>query len=196
MVLVMLTRIRKQSKKILLPIARALIKIKINANTITFVGLILSLIYLIVLVFFKNPILGLVLLLLSGFMDAIDGEVARLSGSAGSKGSFLDSSLDRIEDMNYILGLLGLGFPSLLVGLLIGISITISYLRAKAESLGLKKIEGRGLIERGERIIILFVILLVSIFSVLISLYIAYIFLILSIVTVIQRFIYIYFNLS
>ncbi|AAY80855.1 archaetidylinositol phosphate synthase [Sulfolobus acidocaldarius] len=192
----MLTRIRKQSKKILLPIARALIKIKINANTITFVGLILSLIYLIVLVFFKNPILGLVLLLLSGFMDAIDGEVARLSGSAGSKGSFLDSSLDRIEDMNYILGLLGLGFPSLLVGLLIGISITISYLRAKAESLGLKKIEGRGLIERGERIIILFVILLVSIFSVLISLYIAYIFLILSIVTVIQRFIYIYFNLS
>ncbi|AHC51759.1 CDP-alcohol phosphatidyltransferase [Sulfolobus acidocaldarius SUSAZ] len=192
----MLTRIRKQSKKILLPIAKALIKIKINANTITFIGLVLSLIYLIVLVFFKNPILGLVLLLLSGFMDAIDGEVARLSGSAGSKGSFLDSSLDRIEDMNYILGLLGLGFPSLLVGLLVGISITISYLRAKAESLGLKKIEGRGLIERGERIIILFVILLVSIFSVLISLYIAYIFLILSIVTVIQRFIYIYFNLS
>ncbi|MBB5252404.1 CDP-alcohol phosphatidyltransferase family protein [Sulfurisphaera ohwakuensis] len=190
----MITKIRKQSKKILQPIALALIKINVSANTITFVGLILSFLYLAIMYFLKDIIIGLILLALSAFMDAIDGEVARLSNKAGSKGSFLDSSLDRIEDINYISGLFSLGFTPLLIGLLIGVSVTISYLRAKAESLGIK-MEGRGIIERGERIMFLVILLLLYLLSFTISYYFFLIFLILSIITVIQRFIAVYSSL-
>lgn len=192
--MVLITKIRKQSKRILRPIALALIKINISANTITFMGLILSFLYLAIMYFLKDIIIGLILLALSAFMDAIDGEVARLSNKAGSKGSFLDSSLDRIEDINYISGLFSLGFTPLLVGLLIGVSITISYLRAKAESLGIK-MEGRGIIERGERIIFLVILLLLYLLSFTVSYYFFLIFLILSIITVIQRFITVYSSL-
>ncbi|BAB66497.1 MULTISPECIES: archaetidylinositol phosphate synthase [Sulfurisphaera] len=192
--MVLITKIRKQSKKILQPIALALIKINVSANTITFVGLILSFLYLAIMYFLKDIIIGLILLALSAFMDAIDGEVARLSNKAGSKGSFLDSSLDRIEDINYISGLFSLGFTPLLIGLLIGVSVTISYLRAKAESLGIK-MEGRGIIERGERIMFLVILLLLYLLSFTISYYFFLIFLILSIITVIQRFIAVYSSL-
>ncbi|BFH74453.1 archaetidylinositol phosphate synthase [Sulfurisphaera javensis] len=190
----MLTRIRKQSKKILKPVAKAFIKLHISANVATIIGLILSFIYLAIIILLKDVILGIVLLGLSAFMDAVDGEIARLSNKAGAKGSFLDSSLDRIEDINYISSLFSLGFTPILVGFLIGSSLVISYLRAKAESLGLK-MEGRGIIERGERIIFLFVLLILYLFSQTISFYFFLVFLILSIVTVIQRFIAVYSNL-
>ncbi|WP_369609961.1 archaetidylinositol phosphate synthase [Sulfurisphaera javensis] len=192
--LVLLTRIRKQSKKILKPVAKAFIKLHISANVATIIGLILSFIYLAIIILLKDVILGIVLLGLSAFMDAVDGEIARLSNKAGAKGSFLDSSLDRIEDINYISSLFSLGFTPILVGFLIGSSLVISYLRAKAESLGLK-MEGRGIIERGERIIFLFVLLILYLFSQTISFYFFLVFLILSIVTVIQRFIAVYSNL-
>ena len=192
--LALLTRLRKQSKKILQPIAKGFVKAKITANTVTILGLIISFIYLGIMLYMRNVILGIFLLALSAFMDALDGEIARISNKAGIKGSFLDSSLDRIEDINYISGLFALGYTPIILGLLIGVSLVIPYLRAKAESLGLK-MEGRGIIERGERIIFLFVLLIIYLISFEISYYFLLIFLILSIITVIQRFMAIYFNL-
>lgn len=192
--LVLLTRLRKQSKKILQPIAKAFVKAKITANTVTLIGLVSSFIYLLVMLYMKDVILGIVLLALSAFMDALDGEIARLNNQAGVRGSFLDSSLDRIEDINYISGLFNLGYTPILLGLLIGVSLVIPYLRAKAESLGLK-MEGRGIIERGERIIFLFLLLISYLFSYILSYYLLVIFLILSIITVIQRFLAVYSSL-
>jgi archaetidylinositol phosphate synthase len=124
----------------------------------------------------------------------LDGEVARLSNSASQKGSFIDSSLDRIEDINYFLGLALIGFQTFIIAIIIGVSLLIPYLRAKGESLGLK-VEGRGIIERGERIIFIVIILVLSLFSTLIASYVLYALLVLSIITVIQRFYYIYVNL-
>jgi len=81
-----------------------------------------------------------------------------------------------------------LGFTSYLVAITVGLSLTISYIRAKAESLGLK-MEGRGIIERGERIIFVFIILLLYlIVSKQISLYVFYLFMLLTAITVLQRF--------
>jgi len=193
-VLVLLTKLRRQSKKILQPIAKGFVKAKITANTITLLGFLISFLYLGIMLYLKNVILGIILLALSAFMDALDGEIARMSGKAGPKGSFLDSSLDRIEDINYISGLYALGYNPLVLGILIGVSLVIPYLRAKGESLGLK-MEGRGIIERGERIIFLLLLLVIYLFSFNISYYFLLIFLVLSIVTVIQRFLAIYSNL-
>ena len=192
--LVLITRLRRQTKKVLQPIAKGFVKAKITANTTTILGLVISFIYLGVMLYLRDVILGILLLALSAFMDALDGEIARISGKAGSKGSFLDSSLDRIEDINYITGLYALGYTPIIIGLLIGVSLLIPYLRAKAESLGIK-MEGRGIIERGERIIFLLILLLIYLFSFKISYYFLLVFLILSVITVIQRFIAIYFNL-
>jgi len=193
-VLVLLTRLRKQSKKILQPIAKGFVKAKITANTVTIFGLIISFAYLGIMLYMRNVILGILLLALSAFMDALDGEIARMSNKAGVRGSFLDSSLDRIEDINYISGLFALGYTPIILGLLIGVSVVIPYLRAKAESLGLK-MEGRGIIERGERIIFLFVLLIIYLISYEMSYYFLLVFLILSIITVIQRFMAVYSNL-
>ncbi|WP_048050239.1 archaetidylinositol phosphate synthase [Saccharolobus islandicus] len=183
----MLTRIRRQIKRIIEPLAKTLAKFGVGANVITLLGLIFAIIY-----YFEimrtNTALGIVFLVISAIMDGIDGEVARVSNTASPLGSFLDSTLDRIEDILYISAFIFLGFTSYLVAITVGLSLTISYIRAKAESLGLK-IEGRGIIERGERIIFVFIILLLYlIVSKQISLYVFYLFMLLTAITVIQRF--------
>ncbi|QXJ33190.1 Phosphatidylinositol phosphate synthase, Archaetidylinositol phosphate synthase [Saccharolobus shibatae] len=183
----MLTRIRRQIKRIIEPLAKTLAKFGISANFITLLGLIFAIVY-----YFEimrtNTALGIVFLVISAIMDGIDGELARISNTASPLGSFLDSTLDRIEDILYISAFIFLGFTSYLVAIAVGLSLTISYIRAKAESLGLK-MEGRGIIERGERIIFVFIILLFYIIvSKQISLYVFYLFLLLTAITVIQRF--------
>ncbi|AWR97616.1 CDP-alcohol phosphatidyltransferase family protein [Acidianus sulfidivorans JP7] len=182
----MITRLRKESKRILTPIANSLVNLGINANSITVMGLILAFVYFGVMFIFKNPIYGIILLILSSLSDALDGEVARISGKAGNKGAFLDSSLDRIEDILF-LSVFSFYFNSYLVGILIGLSLVIPYLRARAEALGIKA-EGKGIIERGERIIFTILILLLIAININIAQYIFYVFIILSAVTVIQRF--------
>jgi len=183
----MLTRIRRQIKRIIEPLAKTLAKFGVGANVITLPGLIFAIIY-----YFEimrtNTALGIVFLVISAIMDGIDGEVARVSNTASPLGSFLDSTLDRIEDILYISAFIFLRFTSYLVAITVGLSLTISYIRAKAESLGLK-MEGRGIIERGERIIFVFIILLLYlIVSKQISLYVFYLFMLLTAITVIQRF--------
>lgn len=189
----MITRLRRESKRILTPIAEKLAKQKISANLITILGLVLAFIYLIAMFIFKNPIIGILLLLFSSLSDALDGEVARVSGKAGIRGAFLDSSLDRVEDILFLLPFF-FYFQQYLVGLLIGLSLLIPYLRARAEALGIKA-EGRGIIERGERIIFIALILLILIFNLQIATYIFYIFVLLSAITVVQRFYLVISNL-
>ena len=187
----MITRLRAFSKRVLRPIASALIKSGLSANAVTYVGLLLSFVYVILAYFHYPPLLLAVILLASSFMDALDGEVARLSGSAGPKGAFIDSSLDRAEDSLFLIGLLFLGFDPLIVAATLALSLMIPYLRARGEALGLK-MEGRGLVERGERLIFIFVILVVYSFSFPASEALLYLLAVLSLVTVLQRFYAIY----
>ena len=100
------------------------------------------------------------LLLASGFLDALDGVLARSFGQVTQFGGFLDSLLDRYADALVLVGIIGgwLAADSelwLLAGLaaLMG-SLLVSYSRAKAEGAGVK-METVGLAERAERIIIL-----------------------------------------
>lgn len=187
----MITKIRRQSKRILTPIAKFLAKLHITPNYITLFGLIFSLLYFFEMML-NNLIFSVIFLIISALMDALDGEVARVLNKSSNLGSFLDSTLDRVEDILYISSFIFINFPSVLVALSVGFSLIISYIRAKADALGLK-IEGRGIIERGERIIFVFIILLFYIiFSKEVSLYIFYLFLLLTLITVIQRFYIVY----
>lgn len=96
-----------------------------------------------------------ILVLASGFFDMVDGAVARITGRAGPRGSFLDSTVDRVADALIIGGLTlsGRVYEPAGVVALAG-SLLTSYIRAKAESVGVG-MSGVGLVERSERLIIL-----------------------------------------
>jgi len=95
------------------------------------------------------------LLLASGFCDALDGALARLYGEATAFGGFLDSLLDRYADAIVFCGIIlgGLCDPFWGLVALIG-SLLVSYARARAEAEGVR-MEAVGMAERAERLVIL-----------------------------------------
>jgi archaetidylinositol phosphate synthase len=98
--------------------------------------------------------MAVILLLLSGYCDILDGALARLCQKTTPFGGFLDSLLDRYADSAVYFGMVLGGLCTVPWGLaaLIG-SLLVSYSRARAEAAGIK-VEGVGLAERAERLII------------------------------------------
>ena len=110
------------------------------------------------LIRFNAIILGGILLLISGFFDIVDGTVARVTKSSSRKGSFLDSSLDKLSEVAVFLGLaIGDLAEPLLCMIALSLSLIVSYVRARAESLGIE-LKGIGIGERAERLLILAII--------------------------------------
>ncbi|OPY45451.1 MAG: Archaetidylinositol phosphate synthase [Methanosaeta sp. PtaU1.Bin028] len=118
---------------------------------------------------YHNLSMGLALFLLSGAVDMIDGAVARSTGQSTALGAFLDGVLDRYVEVLLILGLalhLGegdfLGLPLMIWYLLLVFgSLMTSFVRAYADHRDLVKDEADlnrmgGLLERGERLILLY----------------------------------------
>lgn len=103
-------------------------------------------------------IIGGVFLLVSGFFDIVDGQVARVTKKTSKKGAFLDSIFDKIAEVVIFLGILIGGFAEpYLVVLAITLSLLVSYTRARAESLGIK-LQGIGIGERAERLLVIAII--------------------------------------
>ncbi len=107
------------------------------------------------------PIVGSCLILLGGFFDIVDGSVARITKRVSQKGSFLDSTGDRISEAIIFIGIAAGGFAEpILCMIALSLSFLVSYTRAKAESLQLS-LAGFGIGERAERLLLLAVISLV-----------------------------------
>ncbi len=103
-------------------------------------------------------VIGGTLLLISGFFDIVDGQVARVTGKTSKKGAFLDSIFDKIAEVAIFLGILiGNYSEGYLVLLAITLSLLVSYTRARAESLGVQ-LQGIGIGERAERLLVIAVI--------------------------------------
>lgn len=150
----MLLQIKKFSEKLLLPLGKKLVKIP--ANYITLFGLITAIITFFGFIF-HFLIIIIIFLFVTEFFDQLDGVVARLQGPT-VLGGFLDSTLDRIGDFFLFLGVILGGYTTLEIGLigLIGAFLT-SYTRVKIEALGVDNLYGVGIIERTDRIPILFI---------------------------------------
>lgn len=150
----MLLGVKKFSEKLLLPLGK---KIRnIPANFITALGLFFA--FLTLLSFMvQNLVFIIVTLFIVEFFDQLDGVVARLQGPT-KLGAFLDSTLDRIGDFFIFFGIILGGYTNVYIGLitLAGAFLT-SYTRAKIESLGVPNLYGVGLIERTDRVPILFI---------------------------------------
>ena len=103
-------------------------------------------------------IIGGVVLLIAGFFDIVDGQVARVSQKITKTGGFLDSVFDKIAEVAIFLGILVGGFAEpYLVFLAIALSLLVSYTRSRAESLGIK-LQGVGIGERAERLLVIAII--------------------------------------
>ncbi|MFX0043046.1 MAG: CDP-alcohol phosphatidyltransferase family protein [Candidatus Hodarchaeota archaeon] len=150
----MLLQVKKFSEKLLLPLGRKLIKIP--ANYFTLLGMISAIITFFGFLFQNLPLI-IAFLFITEFFDQLDGVVARLQGPT-KMGAFLDSTLDRIGDFFLFFGVILGGYTSIEIGLIVifGAFLT-SYTRAKIEGLGVKSMYGVGLIERTDRVPILFI---------------------------------------
>lgn len=181
-------RWRDLSDRALRPVGAGLQRTGVTADQLTATGLVMAGACA-VAVATGHTTLGMVLLAASSGPDVLDGAVAKAAGTASPRGAFFDSVADRVSDALVLGGIAwylgdvrGGQWPMLAVAVL-GLSMLISYERAKAESLGYEA-KG-GLMERAERLLLIgiglaFPVLLVPILVVMA---------VLTGVTAVQRFV-------
>ena len=169
--------------------ANIFIKRKISANTVTTLALILGVLSAVLLYLDKN-ILAVMLLWISGYLDAVDGAMARRSNSSSSFGTLLDIVSDRIVEVSIVL-VLGLKFVDvrynlivLTVCILMSMTIFLT-VGALSEKKGVKSFYYQaGVVERSEGFIFFSLMILIPSYLGIIT----NIFSILIIITAIQRF--------
>jgi CDP-diacylglycerol--glycerol-3-phosphate 3-phosphatidyltransferase len=151
--------VKEGGRAILAPIVRLAMALHLTPNTITVIGLLITLAAS-VLIAAGWLLLGAAILVAGSLLDAVDGALARATGGGTAFGSFLDSTLDRAgEAILYI----GIGawlitsqpdplWPVLAVLVALAGSFLVSYAHARAQGIGLAA--DVGLAPRTERLVI------------------------------------------
>ena len=115
---------RKYVQPMIEKTAHGFLRRGLTANQITVAAFLIG-VSASVFVYFGYPILGMGILWLSGFFDAVDGSMARLSRTSSSWGTVLDVTFDRIVEVGIIIAL-ALRHPEpLILFLLMLLSISI-----------------------------------------------------------------------
>jgi CDP-diacylglycerol--glycerol-3-phosphate 3-phosphatidyltransferase len=134
-------RVAERTRAGIGPLARALAGLGVTANAVTIAGGVLSVIGA-GLIAAGLPLPAVVVLLIGTLADTLDGQIAKASGGGTRFGAFLDSTVDRVADGALFAGAAAsgasLGQPLLVWSSLVALiaSFLVSYVRAKAESLG------------------------------------------------------------
>ena len=142
----------------LAPVARKLINV--NPNTISWLGLIVALLSGVVFYLSGDEdrewllVVGAVLVIVSGYFDALDGKVAKLFNKCTKKGDYLDHVFDRYADVFMIGGVAVSGWCNPYLGLLaiIGTLLT-SYMGTQAQAVGAPRLYA-GLLGRADRVVL------------------------------------------
>lgn len=149
------------------PVIKAMIRLGITPNIVTFIGFVLNVVAAAVFIFAamnaqcnQLPYVGWAggIILFAGLFDMMDGRLARMGNMSSRFGALWDSTLDRYSELFSLFGitfffLIGNDVMSGIVTFvaLIG-SIMVSYVRARAEGIGIEcKV---GLMQRPERVVI------------------------------------------
>lgn len=151
-------QLRKRFKHLLDPIGAFLNRLGLMPNTITIIGLVGNTIGAYFL-WQGEMLIGGLIILAMGPVDALDGTMARLRGEPSDFGAFVDSVVDRYSELVIFLGLIlyynqqGDWINTLGVYLAAAGSVLVSYVRARAQSLGYEaKV---GILTRAERYAVL-----------------------------------------
>jgi len=150
------------------PAVWLLARTPVTPNTITWFGFLLAVSAAALIVRGHLVAAGFVVLV-AGFLDIVDGALARHTSQLTRFGAVLDSTLDRLSEAMLLLGILGLfllteeqpvlftslakEWSVLLIFIALISSSLVSYIRARAETLGMEC--QVGLFTRGERVIVL-----------------------------------------
>ena len=155
--------------KIINPLVKGMIRIGITPNFITTTGLLLNILAACLFIYAGKTTdasagdLSLVgwtgaLILFAGLFDMMDGRVARVGNLASTFGALYDSVLDRYSELftlfgiSFYLNLQGYFWGSIITFIALIGSLMVSYVRARAEGLGLEcKV---GLMQRPERVVL------------------------------------------
>lgn len=130
-------------------------------------------------------LLAAVFFIISSFIDLIDGSVARVTGRVTKLGAYLDTIVDRYIEGIIIFGLLFASLPDLFIPAYAWLFIYFfgammtTYVKAAAKEKELVEKELRGgILERAERLIILFIGILLASFD---KFYLTYVIVVLAI---------------
>jgi len=141
------------------PAARAFSKI--SPNLISSISLVLAALAG-AMIFFSDRwdmllMLAALFILLSGFFDALDGKVARLTGKASKKGDFIDHVFDRYADVFLVGAVAVCAWCNIYLGLLalVGVMLT-SYMGTQAQAVGVGRHYG-GVLGRADRMVLLMI---------------------------------------
>ena len=151
---------RKPAAVVAEPVAKLFLRAGFTANAVTILGTLATIGAAVTLIPTGHLVWAAVLTLFFAAFDMIDGTMARLRGGGTAYGATLDASCDRLSD-GALFGAIAYWLiyvdqadkPTVVVALVVlALSQTISYIKARAEAGGLK-VNG-GLIERPERLIL------------------------------------------
>ncbi|MEM1512300.1 MAG: CDP-alcohol phosphatidyltransferase family protein [Candidatus Jordarchaeales archaeon] len=154
-------RVRRFFRPAVYRVASICAKAGLSPNHITLASLAVSIIASLLLAL-GLPVLYGLLVFTSGFLDGVDGALARLTGRVTLRGGLLDSMSDRYSDVAVLLGFafwkeaesFSLVFPvSVWVALAVAGFIMVSYVRARGEAVGVPL--DVGFAARSERLLIL-----------------------------------------
>ena len=177
------------------PIVRLLSRTPITPSAITWFGFLLAVGAAALIITGHLLVAGLVVFI-AGFFDILDGALARRTNQVTRFGAVLDSTLDRLSEAVLLLGILvfyareGFIVGILLVSVALISSPLASYIRARAEALGLEC--QVGLFTRAERVIVLALGLLLSQIDYAFLFIALAIIVLLSFFTAVQRLLYVW----
>jgi CDP-diacylglycerol---glycerol-3-phosphate 3-phosphatidyltransferase len=155
----MLNVLRPAIARLLTPVGEALARTPITPNALTITGTLGVSAGALALFPTGHLLAGTIVCTVFVFADMLDGALARVKGTSGAWGAFLDSTLDRVADASIFAGLaawavLG-GHNRMAAGLALFCLVTgalVSYAKARAEGLGVRC--DVGIAERSERLVI------------------------------------------
>lgn len=152
------------------PVARGLLKIGVTPDGVTMAGTVGVIVVALVCLPQGWFIPGVLLLFVLALSDLLDGTMARMAGSSGPWGNFLDATLDRLSDGAIFGGLALYGAfqdqPWVAAGATLALVTgqVTSYAKARAEAVGATA--NVGIAERAERLIIAAIAVLLTGFGV------------------------------
>ena len=154
-----LDSLRPHAKSILKPLVRVMSRTAITPDALSVISLIFAICAgMLYAVSGDSTTLVLAagaMVLLNGIADAMDGELARSSGTAGKRGDFLDHVIDRYADVFIICGIFFGAYVDWRIGVaaVVGTLLT-SYLGVQAQAVGVGRYYG-GILGRADRLVII-----------------------------------------
>ncbi|WP_138006814.1 CDP-alcohol phosphatidyltransferase family protein [Halalkalirubrum salinum] len=153
-----LNRFRSLSNRAISPFVAAADRLGLTPNAVTAASMVVAVLAAVILWTARNDpswyLLGGAFVLLNGFLDVLDGALARQTNSETAAGDYLDHVIDRYADVVILIGLIA-SVDQYAIGIIAIAGVLLNaYLGTQAQAVGLGRMYG-GLITRIEVLLLI-----------------------------------------